>query len=172
MALNSLINVRPASHGPDIIQGVNMLDMLSRRWAAVMLRGAAAVVFGLTALIWPGITLLSLMVLFGVYALADGMIVAGSAVAGRAAGGWVWPATEGVAGVLIGVATLLWPGVTAMALLWLIAVWAVVTGILRLVTAVRLRRELNGEWLLMLSGCLSVLFGVVLTIWPEPGRWP
>lgn len=146
-----------------------MLELLTRHWATVMVRGAAALIFGLTALIWPGITLLSLTMLFGAYALVDGAIAFGSAVAGHRAGSWAWPAAEGVAGILTGVVSLLWPGITAVALLWLIAAWAMATGVLRIATAVRLRREIHGEWLLVLSGCLSMLFGVLMVGWPAAG---
>jgi uncharacterized membrane protein HdeD (DUF308 family) len=118
-----------------------MLELFTRPWAAVMVRGAAALAFGLTALIWPGITLLSLTALFGAYTLVDGAVALG----------------------------LVWPGVTAVALQWLIAGWAMATGVLRIVTAVRLRREIRDEWLLGISGVLSAAFGVLLVVWPSAG---
>ena len=147
-----------------------MLPTLTRYWWAVVLRGVAAVLFGLMALIWPGITVIVLVALFGAYALVDGIIGLGTAVfGGRERGRRGWLVVEGIAGVLAGIFTFAWPGITALALLWLIAAWAIVTGVLEIVAAVRLRREIQGEWLLALSGVLSVLFGILLAVWPAAG---
>jgi uncharacterized membrane protein HdeD (DUF308 family) len=148
-----------------------MLDVLSRYWWAVALRGAAAVVFGLVALIWPGVTVVVLVALFGAYALVDGIITLGTAIVGgnESRSQRTWQVVEGVAGVLIGIMTFAWPGITALVLLWLIAAWALVTGVLEIVAAIRLRREIEGEWLLILSGALSVLFGLALMVWPAAG---
>jgi uncharacterized membrane protein HdeD (DUF308 family) len=147
-----------------------MLLTLTRYWWAVVLRGVAAVLFGLMALIWPGITVIVLVALFGAYALVDGTIGLGTAVfGGRERGRRGWLVVEGIAGVLAGISTFAWPGITALALLWLIAAWALVTGVLEIVAAVRLRREIQGEWLLALSGVLSVLFGILLAVWPAAG---
>ncbi len=143
---------------------------LTRYWWTVVLRGVAAVVFGLMALIWPGITVIVLVALFGAYALVDGIIGLGTAVFGgpeRGRRGWL--VVEGIAGGLAGIFTFAWPGITALVLLWLIAAWALVTGVLEIVAAVRLRREIQGEWLLALSGVLSVLFGFLLAVWPAAG---
>ena len=148
-----------------------MLDVLSRYWWAVTLRGAIAVLFGLLALIWPGVTVLVLVALFGAYALVDGVIALATAFVGNreSRSERTWQIVEGAAGILIGIMTFAWPGVTALVLLWLIAFWAVVTGVLEIVAAVRLRKEIQGEWLLILSGALSVLFGLLLAIWPAAG---
>lgn len=147
-----------------------MLLTLTRYWWAVVLRGVAAVLFGLMALIWPGITVIVLVALFGAYALVDGIIGLGTAVfGGRERGRRGWLVVEGIAGVLAGIFTFAWPGITALVLLWLIAAWALVTGVLEIVAAVRLRREIQGEWLLALSGVLSVLFGILLAVWPAAG---
>ena len=147
-----------------------MLLTLTRYWWAVVLRGVAAVLFGLMALIWPGITVIVLVALFGAYALVDGIIGLGTAVfGGRERGRRGWLVVEGIAGVLAGIFTFAWPGITALVLLWLIAAWALVTGVLEIVAAVRLRREIRGEWLLALSGALSVLFGILLVVWPAAG---
>jgi uncharacterized membrane protein HdeD (DUF308 family) len=152
-----------------------MLETLSRYWWAVAVRGAAAVVFGLAALVWPGITLFVLVALFGAFALVDGAVTLGTALIrnrdrpdsrGSSRG---WLLAQGVAGILIGMLTFAWPDVTAVALLWLIAAWAVATGVLEILTAVRLRRELRHEWLLALSGALSVVFGILLIAWPAAG---
>jgi uncharacterized membrane protein HdeD (DUF308 family) len=148
-----------------------MLEALTRYWWAVALRGVVAVIFGLLALIWPGITVLALVALFGAYCLVDGVIAIGTALFGgvAAAGRRGWLAVEGVAGVLAGIITFAWPGITTLVLLWLIAFWALVTGVMEIVAAIRLRRELQGEWLLILSGALSVLFGILLIVWPASG---
>jgi uncharacterized membrane protein HdeD (DUF308 family) len=148
-----------------------MLEALARNWWAVALRGVFAVIFGLLALIWPGITVLVLVALFGAYCLVDGVIAIGTALFGgaAAAGRRVWLVVEGIAGVVAGIITFAWPGITTLVLLWLIAFWALVTGVMEIVVAIRLRRELQGEWLLILSGALSVLFGLLLIIWPASG---
>jgi uncharacterized membrane protein HdeD (DUF308 family) len=148
-----------------------MLETLSRYWWAVVLRGVAAVLFGLMALIWPALTLIVLVALFGAYALVDGVITLTTAALGRGRPGRQrgWLVVEGIAGILTGVVAFAWPHITALVLLWLIAGWALVTGVLEIVAAVRLRREISGEWLLGLSGALSVLFGILLVVWPASG---
>jgi uncharacterized membrane protein HdeD (DUF308 family) len=148
-----------------------MLDTLTRYWWAVAVRGVVAVLFGLMALVWPDVTVLVLVLLFGAYSLVDGVFGLVSAVLGdrSAMGNRAWLAVESVAGVLIGVVTFAWPQATTLVLLWLIAAWAVVTGVVEVVAAVRLRREIQGEWVLALSGVLSVLFGIALVAWPATG---
>jgi uncharacterized membrane protein HdeD (DUF308 family) len=151
-----------------------MLDSLGRHWWAVALRGVAAVLFGLMALLWPDITLFVLVLLFGAYALVDGVFTLVAAIRGRGAadadaGGRGWLVARGLAGIVLGVLALLWPGITALGLLWTIAAWAVVTGVLEVFAAIRLRREIDREWLLALSGVLSVVFGLLLVVWPAAG---
>ena len=150
-----------------------MLETLSRHWWAVALRGAAAILFGVLALVWPGITVLALVLLFGAYALVDGAFTLaaafGNRTGDRAGGSRAWLVVRGIAGILTGIVAAAWPGITALALLWLIAYWAVVNGVLDIVAAFQLRRELRHEWLLALSGALSVLFGVALVVWPAAG---
>jgi uncharacterized membrane protein HdeD (DUF308 family) len=148
-----------------------MLEVLSRFWWTLVLRGVLAVGFGLAALIWPGITLRVLVWLFGFYAVVDGLLaLAALLVGGRLASGRRgWLIVEGVVGIAAGLFTFLWPAITALVLLYLIAAWAVVTGLLELVAAVRLRRELRGEWLLALAGILSVVFGVFVAARPGEG---
>lgn len=148
-----------------------MLERLARYWWVVAVRGVAAVLFGLMAIIWPAITVTVLVLLFGAYALVDGVLALFTALFGgdSSEGRRPWLALEGVAGVLTGVLTFLWPGITTLVLLWLIAAWVLVTGVLEIVAAARLRREIEGEWLLGLSGVLSVVFGILLVIWPTAG---
>ncbi|MCU7730798.1 HdeD family acid-resistance protein [Actinoplanes sp. KI2] len=150
-----------------------MLETLSRHWWAVALRGAAAILFGVLALVWPGITVLALVLLFGAYALVDGAFTLAAAFGnrdgGRTRGDRAWLFARGIAGILTAVIAVVWPGITALALLWVIALWAMVTGVLEIVAAFRLRKEMRHEWLLALSGALSVLFGVLLVVWPAAG---
>ena len=150
--------------------GQPILPVLSRNWWALALRGLAAIVFGVLAFVWPGITLWALVLLFGAYMLVDGIfaIVAAVRAAGREARWWLL-FVEGVLGVLAGLVAFLLPGITALALLYLVAAWAIFTGILQIVGAVRLRREIEGEWALILGGLLSVIFGVLLAVLPGPG---
>jgi uncharacterized membrane protein HdeD (DUF308 family) len=148
-----------------------MLAYLSRYWWTVVLRGAIAVVFGVVALIWPDITVRVLVLLFGFYALLDGLLalaallVGGNLVSERRG----WLIVEGIAGIAAGVIAFLWPEITALVLLYLIAAWAIATGVLEVAVAIWLRRELRGEWLLALAGIVSVVFGVFLIVRPSEG---
>ena len=147
-----------------------MLNRLADHWWLVLIRGIAGVLFGLLTLFWPGITLLALVALFGAYALVEGVSSIVAAIArGRQHQPWGTLAFEGVVGVGAGVVTFLWPGVTAVALLVVIAVWALWTGILEIMQGIRIRKEVEGEWMLYLSGAASVLFGILLLISPGTG---
>jgi uncharacterized membrane protein HdeD (DUF308 family) len=129
----------------------------------------AAILLGILAFAWPGITLFVLVLFFGAYMLVDGIFAIVAAV--RAAGEedrWWLLLIEGILGVLAGLVAFFWPGLTALALLYFIAAWAIVTGIMEIVAAVRLRQEIEGEWALGLSGLLSVIFGVLLVVLPAP----
>jgi uncharacterized membrane protein HdeD (DUF308 family) len=150
--------------------GQPILPVLSRNWWALALRGLAAIVFGLLAFILPGITLTALILLFSAYMLVDGVfaIVAAVRAEERDTRWWLLLA-EGVLGVLAGIVAFVWPGLTALALLFLVAAWSIITGILQIVGAIRLRREIEGEWALILGGVLSVIFGVLLAVLPGPG---
>lgn len=138
-------------------------------WWALLFRGIAAVLFGLAALIWPGLTLFVLIVIYGAFALVDGIF---ALVAGIRAGSgprrWMLVG-EGVLGVLAGLLVLIWPDISAFVVLYIIAAWAIVGGAFRLVAAISLRREIDNEWSMALSGVLSILFGVVLAVLPGVG---
>ncbi len=142
----------------------------THNWWAVVLRGVAAVVFGLAALFVPAITLVVLIALFGAYALVDGVLALIAVVrAAQHNREWWVLALEGVVGVIIGLITFFSPGITALVLLYWIAAWAVVTGVLEIAQAIRLRREIDNEWLLVLAGVASIVFGVLVAVMPSAG---
>lgn len=146
-----------------------MLTVLAHNWWMAALRGVAAVLFGLAALIWPGITLQVLVLLFGAYALVDGVFALVAALANLAGAYRWWVLLEGIAGIIAGVLTFVYPNVTAIALLYLIAGWAIATGIFEILAAIELRKEIEGEGWLILSGLLSVVFGVIVALQPQAG---
>ena len=147
-----------------------LLTQFGRAWWLLALRGVAAVVFGVLAFIWPGVTILALVILWGAYALADGILALIAAFRVREGGKPMWALLLiGVLGVAAGIVTFLWPGITALALLMLIAAWAFVMGIFQIIAAIRLRKEIAHEWLLGLSGVLSVVFGVLMVLSPGAG---
>jgi uncharacterized membrane protein HdeD (DUF308 family) len=145
------------------------VDSLSRNWWAVSLRGLAGILFGITTFIAPGISLAALVLLFGAYAFADGVLAVVTAVRRRGNDRWGMLLLEGLVGIAAGVLTILWPGITALALLYLIAAWALVTGAFEIAAAIRLRKVITGEWILALSGILSMALGVLLVAAPGPG---
>lgn len=147
--------------------GAEILHGLAKNWWAVLLRGLAAIVFGILAFAWPGITIWSLIIVFGAYALVDGVFAIIAAVTGGAPAPRWWMAVVGVIGVLAGIVAFVYPVLTGLTLLMLIAAWAIVSGIFEIVGAIRLRKEIDNEWLLILHGVISVLFG--LFIWLNPG---
>jgi uncharacterized membrane protein HdeD (DUF308 family) len=149
-------------------QPQSALPTISGTWRAMVLRGIVAVLFGLAALFWPGLTLFVLLVCFGVYALVDGLL---AIVAGiRASGGRRWLLlAEGTLGLLAGLVVLFWPGQTALVLVYVISAWAIFTGLLKVLMAVAFRREIENGWLMILGGLLSVLFGIVLGAMPGAG---
>ena len=147
-----------------------MLRTLAQNWWAVVLRGICAVLFGLGAFVWPGITLAVLILLYGAYALADGVLAVVAAVTSRQSGAFPWGVLlAGLAAIAAGVATLLWPGLTALVLLYLIAAWAIARGVFEVVAAIALRKEMEHEWLLAASGVLSILLGIFLVLSPGAG---
>jgi uncharacterized membrane protein HdeD (DUF308 family) len=148
------------------------MDMpaLARNWWLIALRGAAAIVFGILTFVTPGITLAVLIFFFGAYALVDG-IANILTVLRRREGESPWWAllVEGIVSVAAGVVAFLWPGLTALALVYLIAAWAVITGAFEIGAAIRMRRAIKGEAWLILSGVLSIAFGVFVMLAPSPG---
>ncbi len=147
-----------------------MLDVLTRNWWAMALRGVAAIIFGILAFIWPGITLIVLAIMFGAYALVDGVFAIIAAI--QRAGGeerWWTLLVEGIVGIAAGTFAFLFPGLTAFALVFLVGAWAIATGVLKIITAIRLRKVIEGEWLMVLLGTLSILFGLAIVTFPVIG---
>ncbi|MDR5651505.1 HdeD family acid-resistance protein [Ruixingdingia sedimenti] len=143
---------------------------IAQDWWLLLLRGIAVILFGLAALFWPALTVGVLVMLFGAFALADGILTiwAGLSVRDRPARPWLW-LLDGVASTIFGIIALFWPAETAVALVVLAAVWAIVAGVLRMAAAIAWRNLIEGEWLLGLSGLLSVAFGIALSFVPLAG---
>jgi uncharacterized membrane protein HdeD (DUF308 family) len=146
-----------------------VLHALAKNWWLLLLRGIAGIVFGALAFAWPGLTLLTLILLYGAYALADGVIAIIAAITGNAPKGRWWLAIVGVLGIAVGAFTFMLPGMTARILLYTIAGWAVAIGVFQIIGAIRLRKEIDNEWLLILSGAISVLFGLAIVYNPGAG---
>ncbi|AGI26749.1 HdeD family acid-resistance protein [Pseudomonas sp. MT3] len=143
---------------------------LGQHWKWIALRGVAAVVFGVLAIAWPTIALAVLVLVWGAYAFVDGVFTLLAAARMRESGRPIWPLIlVGLLGVGAGLVAFFWPALTALGLLMLIAAWALVTGVLQIVAAIRLRKALANEWWLGLSGALSVLFGVMMIANPGAG---
>jgi uncharacterized membrane protein HdeD (DUF308 family) len=140
-------------------------------WWLLLLRGIATIAFGVLAFIWPGRTLLTVSFLWGAYVIADGVFALWAGISGK--GGEIaprwWLALIGIAGILAGLLAFIWPGITAQVALVLIASWAIVTGILEIWGAIQLRREIEVEWMMALSGLLSAILGVTLIARPGAG---
>ena len=144
-----------------------MLSMLSENWWVLALRGLLAVLFGFAALLLPLGTLEAVGRLFGVYAILEGALVVLIGMRGTQYRGAFL--SEGAFGIVAGLVALAWPGVTALVLLYIIAIWAILSGIAEIIAAVALRREIEGEWVLFLVGVLSVVLGVAMAVLPSVG---
>ena len=157
------------TYPPGSVQMRPMLDSLARNWWLILLRGIFAIIFGVLTFAWPGITLVTLVLLYGAFAFADGVLSLVAAVTkGPAEPRW-WLALVGILGIGAGIATLMWPGLTGIILLYLIAGWAIASGIFEIVGAIRLRKEIDDEWLLIASGVVSVIFGLLILANPGAG---
>ena len=152
------------------IRHVPLLQELSQHWRLLLLRGIAAVVFGVLAFVWPGLTLLTLVILYGVFAIIDGVLalVAAFGRTAREVPRW-WLVLTGIVDIAAGLIAMFWPGITAFVLIIFIGAWAIVRGIMEIIAAIQLRKEIEGEWLLILAGVLSVLFGLGVLIYPGAG---
>ena len=150
----------------------SIAELFRHNWWVLALRGLAAVLFGILAFIWPGITIFTLVLLFGAYALVNGVLALVIAFKGprriRRFGSLIF---GGLISVAAGVIAFIWPGMTAFSLVIVIAAWAMVNGIAEIVVAIRLRKEISGEWLLIVAGIASILFGVCLFLNPLIGAF-
>jgi uncharacterized membrane protein HdeD (DUF308 family) len=147
-----------------------MVTVLARNWGMVAVRGVVALLFGILTFARPGITLAALVILFGAYALVDGLFAVWSALANRRGEPhWVALLLGGLAGIAVGILTFMMPGITAVVLLYFIAAWAILRGVAEIAMAIQLRKVLTGEWLLALAGVLSVVFGAFLIMYPGAG---
>ncbi len=143
-----------------------MLKALSDSWWVFALRGALALLFGVGALSYPGLTVLVLIIFFGIYALIDGVM---ALVMGIGEKKWSGYMLLGLISVAAGVVAIARPGATALALLFVIGIWALVKGVTEIVAAIQIRKEVEGEWALALSGVFSVLFGLFILVRPGAG---
>ena len=143
---------------------------LATNWWSLVIRGVLGIVMGVLSFAWPEITLVALVLLFGAYALFDGVVnIVGAVHAMERHERWGSMVLEGIVGIAAAVVTVVWPPITALALVYIVAAWAVVTGALKIVAAIRLRRYVAGEWLLVLSGAFSLLLGILLAVSPATG---
>lgn len=148
----------------------DMLGLISKYWWVMLLRGALAIVFGIVAIVWPGLTLLGLVWLFGVYAIGDGAVEIWSGIQNRNRHDRWWvEILIGLAGIVAGFLVIAWPGLSALALMYLIAAWMVVMGVFQIVYAIRVRKEIANEVWIILSGVLSVLLGLFFFAFPGDG---
>jgi uncharacterized membrane protein HdeD (DUF308 family) len=148
----------------------HLATILARDWWMLLMRGLIAIAFGLLLWAQPGISLAALVLFFGAYVLADGILGVWSAFAGRKDHeDWWVMLLWGLTGIAIGILTFVAPGLTALVLLFYIAAWAIATGVLQIAAAVRLRKVIHGEWWLILGGLASVIFGVLLMARPGAG---
>lgn len=152
-----------------VVGGVDV-KTLAHNWWAVLLRGIVGIIFGVVTFFAPGISLGALVLVFGAYALADGILAIISAIRIRSENQRWWVlVVEGLVGIAAGVLTFLWPGITVLALIYVIAVRALMTGGLEIGAAIRLRKVITHEWLLVLAGIASIALGVTLALFPGPG---
>lgn len=141
-------------------------QMYRRHGWALLVRGIVAILFGIVALIWPAITLIVLVSLFGAFALVDGIFSVIAAISARGYDNWGWLLVGGLIGIIIGIITFFWPGITALILLDLIAIWAILTGIFDFVVAFAFYQPAGREILLIIAGVLSLLFAAILLFRP------
>jgi uncharacterized membrane protein HdeD (DUF308 family) len=144
---------------------LSILNAFARNWWVLLIRGVLALLFGLMAFALPGLTLVTLVLLYALYVIADGLTALWVGGSSRA---WSF-GLVGILGIVAGIFTFVYPGITAIALLYLIAVWAIVRGIFEIVTAIQLRKEISNEWTLILGGIISIVFGLVLAARPGVG---
>lgn len=146
------------------------IHRLADFWWTLVVRGAIAILFGIVAWVWPELTVTTLTILFGAWLFVDGIFEIISAFANRDRVNSVWPLVlSGVINIIVGLIVLFWPGLGAIALMYMIAIWAILTGLLAIVAAIELRKRIENEWAIGLTGVLSIIFGVLVMIFPGDG---
>ena len=149
---------------------MTMSVILAKNWWSLVIRGLVAISLGLITVVWPGISLGRLVLVFFVYVLIDGLLgVAGAARAAEEHERWGPLLIEGLAGIATAIVTIAWPTITALSLVYVIAAWALVTGVLEIAAGLRLREYIPGEWLLVLSGVASLILGMLMIAIPLAG---
>jgi len=147
-----------------------MLSAISSKWWMFLLNGLAAILFGIMAFMWPGLTLLTLVLLFGIYSIADGLTAIGASLARSDTGrSWWQMLLLGVVSIGAGITAIAWPGISAVLLLYVIAAWAVIRGLCEIIAAIELRKVIDHEWMLILAGLASILLGAALVAQPAVG---
>jgi uncharacterized membrane protein HdeD (DUF308 family) len=166
-----MANIHAQSEQEFALTGPELLRSLADNWWLLLLRGLAAIAFGVLAFFWPGLTLITLTWLWGAYATTDGVIAIWAAfnASGGDAGPRWWLGLSGVVSILAGVLAFYYTGMTTLVLLMFIAIWAIIIGAIQIWGAIALRSVLQREWLLVLSGALSIAFGVILMVQPGTG---
>ncbi len=148
----------------------DILGLISKYWWVMLVRGVLAIVFGIIAIVWPGVTLLGLIWLFGAYAIGDGAVEIWSGFQNRSSHDRWWvEILIGLAGIVAGVLVISWPGLSTLALMYLIAAWMLVMGMLQIVYAIRVRKDISNEFWIILSGALSVALGLFFFAFPGDG---
>jgi uncharacterized membrane protein HdeD (DUF308 family) len=147
-----------------------MIESLKRHWWVPVLRGIAAIVFGVIAFVYPGITIATLVLFFGAWVLIDGIFRVIGAIGHRVSDpDWGWHIVIGIVGIMVGLLTFHAPQITALALIIYIAAWALMVGATEIAFAIKLRREIKGEWFLILMGLASIVFAILLLWNPVAG---
>jgi uncharacterized membrane protein HdeD (DUF308 family) len=147
-----------------------MREAIARNWWALVLRGLLGIGLGVITFVWPGITLASLVILFGIYAFIDGVLAGIAAVrALERHERWGALLIEGIAGILTGIVAFVWPAITTVVLVFIVGAWAIVTGVFEIAAAMKLRKHVSGEWLLAVTGIASVIFGALILFAPLVG---
>jgi uncharacterized membrane protein HdeD (DUF308 family) len=148
---------------------VNMQNLISNFRTMFLFRGIAAILFGILTLVWPGMSLTVLVLMFGVFAVVSGITAVAAALRSRDEEGWGLLLFEGILGILAGVVALIWPGITALAFLYLLSAWAILTGILEFVAPLSFPMSGRRAVLMVLSGIVSIAFGVLIAAQPASG---
>jgi uncharacterized membrane protein HdeD (DUF308 family) len=146
-----------------------MLELMSRNWWMLLIRGIAAVLFGIAVIFYPGLSLAILVAALAAYLFVDGIFALISAIQHRDQEGWWAVALEGILGILAGIAVFLFPIAATFTFLYIVVFWAIATGVLEIIAAIQLRKQIENEWWMILSGAISIIFGIVLLLNPGEG---